>query len=135
MALQHAPGTLPGAEDLLADCPAGSIGATLTRFHVEFAELQTITSRRAYERSLVLLLKDLAEAGPAPSAPLADLTGDRLVAHLDWRVANGLGSSAEFVRAGVHLGHLAEWLAQECDTDLGQTKLTLRAAAADRATD
>jgi hypothetical protein len=129
MALQHAKGTLPGAEGLLDGCGDGSIGAAITRFHVEFVEPKPVTSRRAYERSLVFLLRDLAEVGPNPTASIAELSEERLAAHLDWRVAHGLTHAAELSRAGVHLGHIGEWLDANCNGSTGTTRDRMREAA------
>lgn len=127
MQLQHAPGTLPGGDEVLADAPAGSIGEALLTFHRQWVEHQSVTSRRAYERSIVLLARDLAERGPKPGEPSTLVDAKRLAAHLDWRVANGLDHAGELQRAGAHLARLGEWMDAEHGTTLGPLRETLRA--------
>lgn len=129
MALQHAPGTLPGADELLADCPAGSIGAVIESFLVGWVQQQPVTVRRGYERALVLLLKDFASNGPQPAEPAPVLAGERLLAHLQWRVDNGLDDRTEVVRGSVHLARLADWFDAEAGTALGAFRERLRTRA------
>jgi hypothetical protein len=80
----------------------------------------------------VFLLRDLTEDGPQPTASIAELSEDRLEAHFAWRSSRGLVHEAEFLRAGVHLGHLGEWLDEHCGATTGATKVQLREVAADR---
>src|SRR5688572_18549727 len=100
MALQHAPSTLPGAEEYLpADPPDGSIAATIRRFHAESVTGMAVTGRRAYERALVLLVRDLAESGPALEGPITSLGPDRLEQHLHWRARAGMDHAGDLPRA------------------------------------
>lgn len=134
MALQRADGTLPGAELLFAEATGNvavtSIGGELLRFLDEHVISMPITSRRAYERSLVLLLRDLDESGPAPTSPMQALGGDRFIQHLQWRVRAGLDEPAELTRCAVQLGHLTEWLHERGHSELTSDRDALRAAAA-----
>lgn len=129
MALQHRRGVLPGAQELLADPQPGSIGAALTGFHREWVEQQAVTSRRTYERALVLLARDLAANGPALDHPVRELDQARLATHLAWRADNGLRDSAELVRASVHLARLADWLDTTCTAQIGASREVLREVA------
>lgn len=112
MALQHEAGRLPGAEDALAERPGGSIAAAICEFHVTWVEPKIVTVRRAYERSLALFARDLAENGPPPGTPTAELTPERLVAHLDWRIGVGLQDPGEIQRSALHLARFAAWLTE-----------------------
>lgn len=107
---QHAPGTIPGAEQVLAQRPAGSIAAVIVDFHRGWVESRPVTTRRAYERSLAFLARDLAEHGPDPSSPTALLARERLVEHLDWRLARSLSDPGELQRCCLHLARLCEWI-------------------------
>ena len=119
LAMQHDPDTLPGTEDLLdASMPSGSIGAVIQSFQVEWVKTQPITNRRAYERALMLLVHDLAQNGPSLSEPIERLTGDRLVAHLDWRWHAGMHHPTDFPRAAVNLARLLEHHHPSDDTAL-----------------
>ena len=129
MQLQRAAGSLPGSGELLADAPAGSIGEGMLAFLVDWVEPQPVTSRRAYERALVLLLKDLVANGPAIGAPASELTLPRLAAHLAWRVDNGLDHPGELLRTAVHLTRLGDWLDEHRDAAVGATRDDLRAVA------
>jgi len=130
MDLQHDPAQLPGGDELLRDAVPGTLAASIRGLHQGWVVDQVVTSRRAYERSLVLLARDFAENGPGLDAPPATLSAERLEAHLHWRVAMGLTHPAELQRAGVHLGRFAEWLDGSAGTALGQYKDRLRASAA-----
>lgn len=118
MDLQHERGVLPGAEGVLADAPPGSIAAAIVGFHRGWVEHRQVTTRRAYERSLALFARDLAEQGPAPARPLHELAADRLAAHLDWRLRHGLVDSGELQRSALHLARFCEWAASELDAQL-----------------
>jgi hypothetical protein len=130
MSLQRADGSLPGADDVLEGASPTSIGGIINEFLNEYVVNLPITSRRAYERSLVLLLRDLSESGPEPSRPAESLTGDRFSQHLHWRVNSGLDEPAELTRCAVQLGHLTEWLADRGVTGLDVDRDALRATAA-----
>jgi len=132
LALQHAPGTIPGAESALQERPAGSIAALVLEFHATWVESKQVTTRRAYERTLTFLLRDLAANGPTPSGPAAALDRDRLVAHLDWRVGHGLDDVGEIQRSALHLARLAEWFGSEHGVEIDVTRELMRAAAAER---
>jgi hypothetical protein len=113
-----------------APAPEGTVAAAITSFHREWVEGQPVTVRRGYERALVLLARDLAgDAQPPLEAPLATLDGNRLRAHLQWRVAQGLDDRQELLRCGVHLHRLADWLDANAGTAIGVTRDELRAAA------
>lgn len=136
MALQHAPGTLPGADELLAGpdggaATTGSIAAAIRAFHAGWVETQTVTVRRGYERMLVLLARDVAgDADGALQQPVATLTRARVEQHLAWRVGNGLVDRQELLRCGVHLHRLTEWLDANAGTAIGVTRDEMRDAAA-----
>jgi hypothetical protein len=132
MALQHAAGTIPGTEGVLEERPAGSIAEGIMGFHATWVETKPVTTRRAYERSLAFFARDLAESGPVPAMPVAQLDRDRLVAHLDWRVAAGLTDVGELQRAGLHLARLAEWLDEMYGTSLDAPREWMRDQAAAR---
>lgn len=127
--MQHDPATLPGAEHLLETRPPGSIAAMVHDFLVHWVALRQVTTRRAYERALVLLLRDLADNGPFPRDPAQSLTGSRLADHLQWRVDHGLADSAELIRGAVHLARLADWFEAHGTGAMGVTRDQLRAVA------
>lgn len=131
LAQQHEAGRLPGAEDVLAERPDGSIAAAICEFHVSWVESKLVTVRRGYERSLALFARDLAEHGPAPAAPVTELTPERLVAHLDWRISVNLRDPGELQRSALHLARFAAWLGEH-GTPLDAPRDTLRAAAVAR---
>jgi hypothetical protein len=119
MALQHAPEALPGAEELLpAEAPDGSIAAAVRSFHRDWVAQRPVTGRRAYERLLVLLVKDLAANGPSLAEPLPALDQARLFAHLQWRLDNGMGHASELPRAAVGLARMIEHACGEEQTAL-----------------
>lgn len=130
MALQHAPHTLPGAEEALAIRPPGSIAAAICDFHAAWATPRRVTTRRSYERSLALLSRDLHANGPDPAQPLQSLAGERLGTHIEWRVAVGLTDPGELQRAALHLARLCEWLDAERDGSFGAIRPVLRERAA-----
>lgn len=133
MDLQHAPGTIPGTEQVLAERPAGSIAEALMAFHADWVEPKQVTTRRAYERSLAFFARDLAaSADPAPNAPIGELSRARLAAHLDWRLANGLTDPGELQRAALHLTRFCEWAQERLDIDLGADRPWMREQAAER---
>ena len=109
---QHAAGMIPGTEQVLEERPVGSIAEAVLAFHANWVEDKQVTTRRAYERSLAFFVRDLADQGPAPASPLAELSRDRLVAHLDWRLARGLDDPGELQRSALHLTRLCEWVAE-----------------------
>ncbi len=129
---QHAVGMIPGTEQVLAERPEGSIAEAVLAFHAEWVEPKQVTTRRAYERSLAFFARDLAEQGPTPSEPLATLSRDRLVAHLDWRLARGLTDPGELQRAALHLTRLCEWIGEHRGVDLDADRAWMRAQAAAR---
>jgi len=129
---QHAGGMIPGTEDVLADRPSGSIAEAILDFHATWVEPKQVTTRRAYERSLAFFARDLAEVGPAPALPLAQLSRDRLVQHLDWRLTRGLTDPGELQRAALHLTRLCEWIAEHFGVDLQADRAWMRAQAAER---
>lgn len=132
---QHAPGMIPGTEQVLEERPAGSIAEAVLGFHADWVESKQVTTRRAYERSLAFFVRDLAANGPAPAQPLAELSRDRLVEHLDWRLASGLHDPGELQRAALHLTRLCEWITEHTDSDdvnLNADRAWMRAQAADR---
>lgn len=125
-------GTIPGAEQALAEAPPGSIAACILAFHDAFVAGQGPTSRRAYERTLALFANDLLMVGPAPTTTATVLTRDRLVAHLDWRVAHGLHDAGELQRGALHLSRLSEWIDTKLGCDIGADRAWMRTAARDR---
>ena len=129
MALQRADDVLPGAEAVLRDAPHGSIGAAISTFHAEVVVPLKVTPRRAYERTLVLLVRDLAERTPTPTSPLADLSSDALAGHLRWRASHGLVDGAEMIRAALHLSRLAAWMDEHEGTSINLPSEGLRAIA------
>lgn len=135
MDLQHAQGVIPGTEQVLAERPAGSIAEAVLAFHAAWVETKPVTTRRAYERSLAFFARDLAEVGPSPQAPLGELSRDRLVQHLDWRLSKGLHDPGELQRAALHLTRFCEWSASELEVDLGADRAWMRAEAASRIAD
>ena len=132
MALQHALGTIPGAEDALATAPEGSIAAGIRAFHTTWVEPKPVTTRRAYERTLAFFARDLQATGPEPAQPATQLRRERLAAHLDWRIHAGLTDVGELQRAGLHLARLAEWFDETFDLNLGATREWMREQAAAR---
>jgi len=107
-----------------------SIGAGIARFNAGWVSpLTSITSRRAYERSLVLLVKDLAgrDVSGQLTDPLATMTHETLTQHLAWRVGNGLRDPAELQRSAAHMTRLATWLDTHADTTIGLERGDLRA--------
>ncbi|MCW2920957.1 MAG: hypothetical protein JWL76_831 [Thermoleophilia bacterium] len=129
---QHASGMIPGTELVLAERPDGSIAEAVLAFHGEWVEPKQVTTRRAYERSLAFFVRDLAANGPAPTEALAALSRDRLVEHLDWRLANGLHDPGELQRAALHLTRLCEWIGGHRGVDLDADRAWMRAQAAGR---
>jgi hypothetical protein len=124
LAMQHAPDQLPGAEELLGDSPPeGSIAAAVRRFHADWVVSRPITSRRAYERALVLLVNDLAENGPSLDVPIDVLTPDRLVSHLQWRAARGMVHPGDVPRAAVNLARFLEHANDAIDGDALRDRL------------
>jgi hypothetical protein len=132
MDLQHAQGMIPGTEQVLAERPAGSIAEAIWAFHAAWVETKPVTTRRAYERSLAFFARDLAANGPAPQRPLGELTRDRLVEHLDWRLANALSDPGELQRAALHLTRLCEWSETELGASLDANRAWMREHAASR---
>lgn len=133
MDLQHAPGTIPGTEQVLAERPAGSIAEAIMAFHAAWVEPKKVTTRRAYERSLAFLARDLAGGEePTPQSPVSALTPARVVAHLDWRLANGLADPGELQRAALHLTRLCEWIESELGVPLDADRVWMREQAATR---
>ena len=133
MALQHAEGSLPGADELLAEAPAGSIGAGIRGFHAQWVTpLKSVTSRRAYERSLVLLAKDLAERDVSGQLtdPVGSLRRESLTEHLTWRIVHGMIDAAELQRCAAHLTRLAAWLDEHAGGEVGLERGDLRAVVA-----
>lgn len=126
LALQHAADVLPGAAELLADAPRGSIGEGIQGFLVDWVAHRPVTSRRAYERGLVLLARDLTANGPQLAAPAGSLDTARFAQHLAWRVDNGLDHPLELVRAGVHLTRFADWLNEHRDCAIATSREELR---------
>lgn len=131
LGMQRANGTLPGADELLADAPAGSIGAAVLGFLVDWVEHRSVTSRRAYERSLVLLVRDCAEHGPALDSPASALNAARLAQHLAWRIDNGLNNPTELIRCAVHVSRLADWLDEHHGAQVNASREDLRQLALD----
>jgi hypothetical protein len=132
MDLQHAQGMIPGTEQVLAERPAGSIAEAIGGFHAAWVETKAVTTRRAYERSLAFFARDLAANGPLPQLPLDELTRDRLVEHLDWRLANALTDPGELQRAALHLTRLCEWAEAELGASLDANRAWMREHAAAR---
>lgn len=112
LAMQHEPGMLPGAEAILADRPAGSLAEAVMAFHAEHVQPKPVTTRRAYERSLTLFVRDLVARGPLPNTLVVDskLDRERFANHLDWRMEQGLHDAGELQRSALHLARLGEWL-------------------------
>lgn len=129
---QHATGMIPGTEDVLAERPEGSIAEAVLAFHAAWVEPKQVTTRRAYERSLAFFTRDLAANGPAPTEPLAALSRDRLVEHLDWRLSSGLHDPGELQRAALHLTRLCEWIGEHRGVDLDADRAWMRAQAVAR---
>jgi hypothetical protein len=132
MARQHAQGVIPGTEQVLEDRPAGSIAEAILGFHADWVETKQVTTRRAYERSLAFFARDLAANGPEPAQPIDALRRDRLVDHLDWRLAQGLDDPGELQRAALHLTRLCEWVGEHRSVDLQADRAWMRARAAER---
>jgi hypothetical protein len=133
MDLQHGAGTIPGTEAVLGGVlPDGSIGAAITAFHAGWVEGKPVTTKRAYERSLALLARDLDANGPAPSDPVGALDRERIVAHLDWRISNGLHDAGELQRAALHLTRLCEWANEHLGAGIHADRAWMREQAATR---
>lgn len=130
MDLQHATGSIPGIEYALANPPEGSIAAALTQFLLTWVEPLPLTSRRTYERTLMMLVKDLQMTGPDVSESTQKLSAQRLESHLDWRISVGLDDTAELLRTGVHLARLASWLDANVGSEFGDLRDQFRAYAA-----
>ena len=130
MALQHDPTAIPGTGAALEGCGDGSIGAALMAFHADWVRERPVAPRRAYERTIALLLRDLAANGPQPSALVAELSGERLVAHATWRRESRLTDPGELRRMPVHLARIATWLDEHVGTSLGDVRPALEAAVA-----
>lgn len=131
MAMQRADTVLPGAESVLSDAPEGSIGAAISAFHAAVVVPLKVTPRRAYERTLVLLVRDLADRMPTPAEPVTALSSEALANHLRWRAEHGLVDAAEMIRAALHLTRLAAWLDDNQHTSLNISADELRAIAVD----
>jgi hypothetical protein len=123
---------IPGAHEVLVDRPTGSIAAAIADFHATWVEPKPVTTRRAYERSLAFFARDLEANGPAPSEPLASLGRERLAAHHDWRLANGLHDPGELQRSALHLTRLCEWAEAELGAELQADRAWMREQAAAR---
>ncbi|MCW2926168.1 MAG: hypothetical protein JWM86_136 [Thermoleophilia bacterium] len=132
---QHPQGMIPGADEVLADRPAGSIADAICRFHEAWVEPKAVTTRRAYERSLAFFARDLAETGPAPTESVAVLTQGRILAHMDWRRSKGLDDPGELQRSAMHLVRLLEWSRDELGAALEVDRVWVRAEATARAAD
>jgi hypothetical protein len=127
MDLQRSDGTLPGGDELLAERPEGSIAEGLYSFLRNWVEQQSVTSRRAYERTIVLLARDIAgDSEGALLQPATSLAPQRLTAHLDWRKTHGLTDPAEMRRACVHMNRFATWLNEHRATALDVSREQLR---------
>lgn len=127
LAMQHGSNELPGAQDLLADAPVGSVAACVGDFNSGWlAPSLQVTARRAYERSMVLLLRDLAENGPDPRGPVQQLARARFEQHLEWRVERRLVDRTELLRCTVHLARLGAWLDERHGTSLEIDRTQLR---------
>jgi hypothetical protein len=129
LARQHGVGVLPGAEHLLQDAPEGSIAAGTHTFLVEWLSSRPVTSRRAYERSITIFLRDLERNGPHPHEFAADLTLQRLYQHLAWRIEVGLRDAGELQRCVLHLARVCEWLDTTFNAGISPDRAELRAAA------
>lgn len=130
MDLQHAAGEVPGIENELAAPPDGSIASAFKRFLVEWVETRPLTSRRTYERTLMMLVKDLESTDLSVNEPVLKLTADRLEKHLEWRISQGLDDAQELLRTGVHLARIGEWCDEHENTSFGDLRDRFRAAAA-----
>ena len=131
MQLQRTDGSLPGAEHLLAATPDGSISACMQDFLDSEVVPLSVTARRAYERTLVLLMRDFNDAGPALDQPCNMLTHERFLEHLAWRRAAGLTDPAELVRCTVHIARLAAWMDTHHNAGIHLDQEALRAAASE----
>lgn len=129
---QHAAGMIPGTEGVLDDRPDGSIAAVIMAFHAAWVEPKQVTTRRAYERSLAFFARDLAANGPDPTRPVTELDRERIVAHLDWRIAAGMHDPGELQRAALHLTRLCEWANEQLDANIDVDRAWMRERAADR---
>jgi hypothetical protein len=129
---QHPAGMIPGTEGVLDERPAGSIAAAIAAFHADWVEQRQVTTRRAYERSLAFFARDLHASGPAPRDPIGTLDRERLVAHLDWRIAAGLHDPGELQRAALHLTRLCEWSNERLGAGIDVDRAWMRAQAAER---
>ncbi len=89
-----------------------------------------ITSRRAYERSLVLLVRDFAQRGPDLHDATAVLSLERLCHHFTWRADNGLDDRVELARCAVHIARFAAWATDTGRAVLPDAASQLRDAAA-----
>ncbi len=58
---------------------------------------------------LALLMRDLAAHGPEPAEPAGALDRERLVSHLDWRIARQLVDPGELQRSALHMARLGAW--------------------------
>lgn len=90
--------------------------------------LKSITSRRAYERTLIFLTRDLAgrDVSGQLTDPLATMTCETLTQHLAWRAEQGLRDVAELQRSAAHLTRLAGWLDEHAGTTIGLERGVLR---------
>ncbi len=129
---EHPAGMIPGTQGVLDERPEGSIAAAIMAFHAAWVETKQVTTRRAYERSLAFFARDLAELGPAPTAPIGELDRDRLAAHLDWRIDRGLHDPGELQRAALHLTRLCEWANDELGAEIDADRAWMRARAGER---
>lgn len=131
--MQHEPGQIPGLENDLESPVAGSIGAVLRSLIDGWISDKPFTTRRTYERSIMFLVRDLSENGPALSAPAAELTESRLLQHLSWRFSAGMGDSMELARAAVHCHRIAGWSDHEFGTSHNADRDALRNRASELA--
>lgn len=129
MALQREDGVLPGAEHLLVSPQDGSIASCVQEFLMSEIVPLTVTARRAYERTLVLFLRDLHDNGPDLQQPCNVLTHDRIVQHLEWRRTAGLVDPTELTRCCVHFARFASWSDSHCDAQIRLDQEQLRTIA------
>lgn len=130
--MAHDPSTIPGAEELLADAPPGSTAQLVCAFHAGWVAGRTVTVRRAYERTLALWVRHLAECGPHPREDAAPVDARSLATHLDWRIACGFTDAGELRRVALHLARLEAWGAVRDERPLALTRDDARTVADSR---
>lgn len=104
-----------------------TVDEALAGFERDWVDVQPVTPRTAYRRTLRLLRLHLDERGIGPEAPLDALDADALRAFVLWHREHALADDAEGSRkVAVHVARLGEHLARAhgaAGLDVGRDEL------------